>query len=235
MPVRYALYANHLTSDPDDHYGKIQSAGTRDTGAIADLMIARGTKFKKQEILGLIADLSAAMLESLKDGYDVILEGVGSFEVEMSGVFPAPDTSFNPALGHQLLVAANIDETVLRTFRDQAVVEKQATFIPSPAPVVFKDAGSGTSNATITPNNIGELTGSSLKFDPEAVDEGIFFVPSGQASGNRVVTVNYNKPGRLMFLNPHLTPGDYHIEVRARLRGVKELRVGRLKKLLTAV
>lgn len=74
MPIRYALYANDLTSDPDDHYGKVQSAGTRDTEAIADLMIARGTNFKKQEILGLVSDMSAALLESLqKDKGDILL------------------------------------------------------------------------------------------------------------------------------------------------------------------
>ncbi|MGI8922830.1 MAG: DUF4469 domain-containing protein [Fimbriimonadales bacterium] len=88
----------------------------------------------------------------------------------------------------------------------------------------YVDLASGTTNTTVRRGNIGTINGSRLQYNPAAIDEGIFFVPTGaggatQVAGNRV---QKNKPGQLVFLvpaaGPTFLPGTYFLEVRARLR-----------------
>nr|VFJ66723.1 MAG: protein of unknown function (DUF4469) with IG-like fold [Candidatus Kentron sp. DK] len=75
-----------------------------------------------------------------------------------------------------------------------------------------------------------------LKFDPAKADEGIFLVPAETGGGKeaRITQVQKNKPGQLIFLNPpNVKKGDYHLEVRARMRDSGEIRIGRLDAILT--
>jgi len=39
MSISYALFENHLTSDPNDYSARVQSSGSVDLNAIADRMI----------------------------------------------------------------------------------------------------------------------------------------------------------------------------------------------------
>ncbi len=80
---------------------------------------------------------------------------------------------------------------------------------------------------------IGELAGSRLKYDDTQADEGVYFVAT--AGGETKVTiVQKNKPAELVFSIPAtLVPGTYNIEVRARIAGGTELRIGRLDPVLT--
>ena len=107
----------------------------------------------------------------------------------------------------------------------------------SPSLIEYRDLGSGTSNDQVSVGNIGQLSGSRLKFDPAGVGEGLFFV--AQAGGEtKVTTVQKNKPTQLVFLVPELTDGTYHLEVRARMgtgTAARELRTGRLDAVLTVL
>ena len=92
-----------------------------------------------------------------------------------------------------------------------------------------------TTNDTVTVGNIGQLSGSRLKFDPAEADEGLYF--TADAGGETKVTaVQKNKPAHLVFLIPTLAAGTFHLEVRARTgigTSARELRVGRLDAPLT--
>ncbi len=60
--------------------------------------------------------------------------------------------------------------------RVAAKVEKVEAVKPSPNPIEYRDIGSDTTNDTVTVGNIGQLSGSRLKFDPAEADEGLYFV-----------------------------------------------------------
>ena len=95
----------------------------------------------------------------------------------------------------------------------------------------------GTKRRTPPVGNIGQLSGSRLKFDPAEADEGLYFV--ADAGGETEVTVvQKNKPSQLVFLVPAgLAAGTHHLEVRARMgtgTAARELRSGRLDAPLTA-
>ncbi|MCK4341067.1 MAG: DUF4469 domain-containing protein [Phycisphaerae bacterium] len=108
---------------------------------------------------------------------------------------------------------------------------------PSPNPIEYRDIGTDTTNDTVTVGNIGQLSGSRLKFDPAEADEGLYFV--ADAGGEtKVPTVQKNKPSQLVFLVPNLVAGTYHLEVRARMgsgTSARELRIGRLDSTLTVL
>ncbi len=131
------------------------------------------------------------------------------------------------------LSPATIEEAV----RAAATVEKVEAVKPAPNPIEYRDLGADETNDTITPDNIGQLSGSRLKFDPAAADEGLYFV--ADAGGEtKVSTVQKNKPSQLVFLIPPLADGTYHLEVRARMgsgTSARELRIGRLDAMLTVL
>jgi hypothetical protein len=85
----------------------------------------------------------------------------------------------------------------------------------------------------VTPGNIGELTGSRLRYDPAAADEGIFFVPAAGGAETKVDFVQLNKPASQVFMVPALVAGEYKLEVRARVGGAIQFRTGTLAATLT--
>lgn len=233
MAIHYALYPNHLTADPGDFLAQVQSTGTVNLNDLADRVIERGSELKTHQILGLVAELVEVVRLALDDGKNVQIGDLVTLEVKLGGVFQGQDAGFSRAAGHELYVAANVGDPLLKAFRDGAEVQKEATVIPGPEPVSFVDTGSETTNLQITPGNIGEILGTNLKVNEDAEDEGVYFIAVSGGAEVKLPKPSYNKPGRLMFLIPYLPGGDYHVEIRARLPGVKQLRTGRLNQLLT--
>ncbi len=119
-----------------------------------------------------------------------------------------------------------------RIVRAGASVAKQETIKPTPALLEYVDLGSGETNGTITPDNIGTINGHRLKFDPTEPAEGIFFIADDN-SETKATAIQKNKPGQLVFLVPTLASGTYHLEVRAIFGKETQPRTGRLEEELT--
>jgi len=135
---------------------------------------------------------------------------------------------------HSLDVGANPGSRVRKTVRDNGSVVKDEAVKPAPNPIELRDIGSDTTNDQLTPGNIGQLSGSRLKYNPDNPDEGVYFLPVGVGGETKVTTVQKNKPAQVVFLIPAgLVRGQYHLEVRARISGGTELRTGRLDAVLT--
>ncbi len=77
------------------------------------------------------------------------------------------------------------------------------------------------------------MTGNRLKSDPAESDQGFYFV-ADVGGETQVPTVQKNKPSQVVFLVPAvLVGGASNLEVRARIGGGTELRIGRLDPVLT--
>lgn len=99
--------------------------------------------------------------------------------------------------------------------------------------IISFDLGSGETNSTVTPNNIGTINGHRLKFDPSQADEGIFFIAIPTGTELKVTAVQRNKPGQLVFMVPDMPAGGtLNLEVRARSTDGGDLRIGRLDTIL---
>jgi hypothetical protein len=232
MPVRYALYSNHLTDDPNDFMASARTVASADTEQIVERMIERGSTVGRADIVAVIEDAIGATESLLIDGMRVNFAGMVQLYPRIRGVFEGPDDTFDPSR-HRIDVAANVGSRVRRTVRSNASVQKQETVKPAPNPVEFFDVASGSPNDTATPGNIGQLTGNRLGFLAGGDGEGVFFVPTDGGESVRVESIQRNKPSQIVFLVPPLPPGDYRLEVRARTVPDAELRSGTLDAVLT--
>jgi len=235
MPIQYALFENHLTSDPDDYAAQVKTAGSADLEAIADRMIDQGSTTTKADILAVLEDTIKACESYLLDGYRVNFGGLCELFPRISGVFNGITDTYDPSR-HRVDAGANPGSRVRKTVRQNATIEKVETVLPSPAPLEYVDLASGETNGAITTGTIGTINGHRLKFAPGLPDEGIFLIDTATSIATRVTAIQKNKPGQLVFLVPSaaapMTPVE--LEVRARLGdAASELRTGRLDAVLT--
>jgi len=159
------------------------------------------------------------------------------FFPRIKGVFNGPGDTFDPAR-HHIDVGANPGSELREAIRAAARVEKVEAVKPAPNPVEYRDVGSDTTNDSVTVGNIGQLTGSRLKYDDKEADEGIYLIADSDGTTTKVTTLQKNKPSQLVFLVPNVATGAHHMEVRARMgsgTSSRELRVGRLDAVLTVL
>ncbi len=232
MAIKYALFENNLTSDPADFSAIVQIDGSRDLDGLADRIIAQGSTTTRADIMANLEDTIMAIEMSLLDNERVNFGGLVEFFPRVKGVFSGALDSFDSAR-HSVDVGANVGARVRDAVRAKAKTQKVEAIKPQPSPIEYIDIGSGTTNDQITPANIGQLSGSRLKFDTLQADEGVYFVATA-GGATKVATIQKNKPSQLVFLIPAgLLAGTYNIEVRARIAGGTELRIGRLDPVLT--
>lgn len=235
MPIKYALFKNNITADPDDYTAMVQLTDSADGDDLVQDIIDQGTTVRKPDIVAVTAALKLACQRRLEQGQRVNYFGMMDFFPRIKGVFDGPTDSFDSAR-HHVDVGANPGSELRAAVREAAHVEKVESVKPSPNLVEYRDVGSDTTNDQLTPGQIGQLSGNRLKYDPEAADEGIYIIDQSGGAEKKVTSIQKNKPAQLVFLVPTLPEATYHIEVRARMgsgSSTRELRVGRLDAALT--
>jgi DNA-binding domain/Domain of unknown function (DUF4469) with IG-like fold len=233
MPIRYSLFENVLTTDPNDYKAQIQITGSADFEMIAQKIIERGSTVTLPDLLAVFESLQQVCESLVLEGYRVNLGGLVELYPRLRGIFNGVDDSYDPAR-HRLDVAAAPGGRLRQGIRSKGSVEKVVGVKPSPVVLSYIDLATGDSNDSITPSTIGTIRGSRLKYNATQPDEGIFLTPVAGGAGLKVTAVQKNKPSELIFLVPALAPGAYQLEVRARMQNGTELRTGRLDPLLTA-
>ena len=56
MAINYALFENHLTSDPDDYAAQVKITGSAGLEVIAQRMIDQGSTVTKPDILAVLEE-----------------------------------------------------------------------------------------------------------------------------------------------------------------------------------
>lgn len=232
MPINYALFENNVTADPADFMAVVQIAGSWDLAIIADKIVARGSTVGKADVLAVLTDAVSVCEEGVSESNRVNFGGLVQLFPRVKGVFTGATDTFDPAR-HQIDVGANPGSELRDGVRANATVNKVEAIKPSPSPIEYRDVNSDTTNDQVTVGGIGQLTGSRLKYDDTQADEGIYFVATAGGE-TKVTVVQKNKPSQAVFIIPAtLIAGTYNIEVRARVGGGTELRIGRLDPVLT--
>ena len=211
----------------------MQAVDSADLDRIVQRMLERGSTTTSADILAVLEDTIGACESMLLDGMRVNFGSLVELFPRMRGVFTSATDTYDPAR-HSLDVGANPGSRVRKAVRDNATVVKEEAVKPAPNPIEYRDVGSDTTNDQLTPGNIGQLSGSRLKFDAAAADEGLYFLPVALGAETKVDTVQRNKPAQVVFLVPAgLVAGQYRLEARVRISGGTELRSGRLDAVLT--
>jgi len=232
MSIKYALFENHLTTDPNDYAAQVQITDSVELDALAQRVIDQGSTVTKADVLAVLEDVIKATEGYLLDGVRVNFGGLCDLYPRLRGVFNGITDTYDPAR-HQIDVGASPGIRVRSAVRSGASIQKVEALKKLPALLEYFDLASGEINATVTPGTIGTINGHRLKFDAGAADEGVFFIAAdGSAAEFKATAVQKNKPGQLVFLVPTLGASpDYTLEVRARFGS--DLRTGRLSATLT--
>lgn len=229
MSLKFALFENHLTSDPNDYMAVVQNLQSKTQEDVIDLMIGRGSTVTKAEALSVMEEYAASIEQLLKDGFSINTP-LFNLSPSVKGVFYGPEENFNPA---EHSVKINITTgTRLNSIGQQVSVERVEGSSPKPDPKYLYDHGSDTRNEVLTPGNIAQIRGSRLKFDPTDPQQGVYLV-AADSTETKAVTVSRNMPSELDFLVPPLAAGEYKVEIRAILYKGKELKKSNLPQLLT--
>ena len=222
MPIKYALYPNEMTSDPNDQMAQVQQENAYTLDDLIDIMTREGSTVTQVEASSVLEQFFKALLEAIKSGRPIVTS-MFTISVSIRGVFVNIQDRFDNKRHH-----ARLNISPGPRFRD---VLKELTFTkvtankPLPTLLTFKDVSSASSNDTLTSGGVGELLGSRLKINTDDADEGIYFIAE-DGTETKVTTFIRNKPSELIFMIPaNLNAGNYQAVVRAKL-GSKTLKEG---------
>lgn len=231
MSLQYYLVPNHITPDPDDYMAVSISPQTYTIEDVVDRMTREGLTITTAEALANFEQITRTIQELVYEG-NTVNTPLANFSPGMSGVFIGEDDRFDPAR-HNTKINTN-PGVRMRPQNGEIQVEKIEPREHLPVLRNYFDNASETQNDIITPGLGARITGSRLKFDEEDTNQGVFFVNSDDNSEVRVeASMLRNKPGELIFVNPELPAGTYHLEVRSILYNTSEVRSGTLKHELT--
>ena len=210
MAITYYLQPNPITPDPNDQSARIVTGKVLDAESITKLMLRRGTTVTESDILAVLKIFFEVVSDEVADGNNVNLPLV-NIRPSISGVFNSVTDSFD---GARHIKKASLSSGILLTKKmADATVEKTTQLVTAPALIQFLDINTQNTNSIITPNGIGQLVGEELKFNPDNIAEGIYFVAS-DGTANKVTIIASRTEGKLMFSIPALASGNYTLEVR---------------------
>lgn len=226
--VKYSLFLNKLTPDPDDYAARVIDVKTYTLQDIIKIMIRKGKTLTEEEAYGAYMALEKAIMEVVEEGGNVNLSIVNT-NFSIRGVFHSEDEPFTEGK-HSFHINTNPGEVLTEAAKKVKLKRVKAREY-SPDPLKVEDIGSGTTNQLLTPANMACLKGSNLSFNPEDAEEG-FYLINDKNQETKITSIARNKPSEVVFLVPHgLKPGIYALEVRN--RGYSELISARLKHSLT--
>jgi len=235
MSIRYALFANRLTSGVDDYSAHVQEERTVGLEELVERFVEPGSYLKRGDALVMMHELLLVCQSLLAQGYRVDLGGIVQLHTSIKGTFDGPNDGFDESR-HRVDVDASPGARLRKGVCDAAKVQKVEAILPAPVLVAFDDVRHKGEEGVVSCGGIGAVRGRRLKYDATKDDEGIYFVSPSGGVEVKVTLVQMNKPSELVFQNPEslVVGATYHIEVRARMNGGTELRTGRLDTVLTA-
>jgi hypothetical protein len=171
MQIKFALYENHLTQDPDDFMALVQDAPVATEKEIIAEMVREGSSISTAQALAVIEEYQQALVRLGQRGYK-IMTAIEVIEPSISGVFMRDE----PFDRNKHLINTNMRPGPRLTGLYAATtVERVEPNVIAPTLHEFIDAPSDSSNAQLTPGGAGSLRGHRLKFNVRNSDEGIFF------------------------------------------------------------
>jgi len=223
--IKYSLFENHLTPDPDDQLAVVQPISTKSMEDVVDQMISRGSTVTKAEALSVMEEFAVALIQLIKDGHNVVTP-LFNVSISIRGTFVDASDAFDSSR-HTMKVRI-LPGRRLKEVMSKVKVEKVQGMKPLPVLQSFRDVTSKTESDILTPGGIGHIVGSALKFDAADANQGVFFTALNGAI-TKVETVADATPSKIIFVIPAtLTAGEYSLSVRTLLLNTKDIREGYL-------
>jgi len=230
--IRYSLTKDRMNPGKGGYIAKVKQWEPTGIDDILDYMVAEGT--------GLTRPQALAYFEKLIQTFEhfILMRGnvntpLCRIQPTISGVFRDKADQFDPKR-HRLHLRME-PGIRLRDLISEIIVEKENRPEHVPSPELFIDSASETENTIATPQGIASLKGYDLKFDPNDLRQGIFFVPETGSANIRVNFYASIRSTEVHFLIPALSPGKYTLVLQTIMRRHKTVRGGALQHLITVV
>jgi hypothetical protein len=230
MKIHYYLLDNPITPDPNDRRAQISGYETVSEKDIFDYITRKGSAITTAEVKANYEEIIGAIEFFLRQGYCISTEFIIIIPF-ISGVFRDDDDKFENGR-HRIKFSARLGRRYNST-ADDVKVEKIAPPSNRPLPVSFEDISSSTINDNVTPGGVASLTGIRLKFNQADPQQGIFLIGSTKTV-YRAERILSHTGKKIIFRLPAGLPSDeYTLEVRALLKGNKDVKAGALADKLT--
>ncbi|WOO41347.1 DNA-binding domain-containing protein [Rubellicoccus peritrichatus] len=225
MAIKYAIYNNPLTEDTSDFYAVTKTNASKDFDGVVRQMMIQGSTITEADVRAVLHEAIRAIQNLLVDGQRVNFGGLVQIWPGVTGKFNDQTDSYDEER-HDLTLHAKVDRSLIDSVRQEAVLEKNETGVPSPKVLQFKNVNTGETNDTLTIGGIGQLIGARLGFNENQADEGVFFIDAATQAETKVTIMQKNVAKDLVFLIPDtLTAATtYDVEVRTRVAGGQTLR-----------
>ncbi|TAJ12555.1 DUF4469 domain-containing protein [Marinilabiliaceae bacterium JC017] len=220
MELKYALYPNPLTLDPNDCRAIIQNRKIITWDELIKRKTSRGLTLTDTEVKSVMNEESHAIIEFLLDGYTIVTPLV-TIKPTIRGKFNDSDDTFDPER-HSIEFNAKLGKDLKLDTSNMKVQKVKAT-IKSPMILEVEDHFSETQNERITPNGTLNIRGVDLKLNTSAEDEGLYFKFDGTTQKAEKYFSNTNSSLLIKVPNILAEGSSCTLEVRKRYKDNKQL------------
>jgi len=211
--MKYLLYSNHITPNPDDCIARVTQQETVSYEELIKMATRRGLTLTDTELTSAINELTYTIIDVLSSG-KAVETPFARYRPSISGIFLNKDDVFD-ASRHAIKINCTIGKSI-KIDPTSIPLEKVKYVSSSPFIERILDYSSQEENSTIQPGGAAEISGEMLKIDMEDNEQGLFFVQNGTAT--KVTIIMRNLPSDLIFNIPTaLAPGEYKLEIRNKI------------------
>lgn len=202
------LYDNAITEVKGDYVAKPVITGTLHNSEIADRIVAKRTEYRKETIVNILDLADQEKANAIVEGKSVV-DGVGQYQVNVSGSFDGEKAPFNPAV-HKLGVSYTPGKLLRDTLKNIVVETRPAVTGPIINDIV--DTTTGEKNLLLTSSGPAVITGTNIKVMGDAPTVGIYLTPA-EGEAKKVTLLIHNNPSQVTFMLPTLADGEYKLSL----------------------
>ena len=221
--LHYYLYENPFTpDDPESRLARPVDVTLNSREDLIDEITAPGSILKPTETNAVIDRYWQCIIEYLREGEAYADEYIRT-RFGISGRFQDDDDQFDPDR-HEVLIKLVPKGTVTGIAGDISLRKLDKGGV-GPEIEEVNDWASDTSDNILTPGDVLEVTGNSLKIYDNHEEEGVFLVHQSGGGEKEAVQIHINEPKTLTLRIPEELPtGTYRLEVRNTPRNGNQLR-----------
>ncbi len=217
MSIKYRIEENNLK--PGAFYARVLRGDMVNLDQMIPNVVAK-TALTGHDLKFALSALIEEVAAALAAGNTVVIDGLVTLYVSLSGSFDTPDQVITRETA-QLNIVAQGEKTLKTAVTGQATYDREIGEIKRPIIQSFLDVATKTYDR-YTPGSIVRLEGDNLKFDPERADEGVFVHDGAVETRLTVYSVAGNRQTDTLI--PGDVSGALTITVRTRYTENGELR-----------
>ena len=229
--VKYALKENRLGKDTKGCLAVVSALGVATLEEIIGHMVSEGTGLTRPQAMAYFEKLTQSVEYFIGLGFTVSTP-LFRVRTSISGTFGNQHDTFDAAR-HQINVKTISGIRLGKLEKRLAAVKTKFNRL-FPFPEILTDAKTEMENSIITSGGIAVLRGSLLKFDPQDIQQGIFFIAVDN-SADEIRAVNYTtiRSHEINFQIPALEPKDYFLAVKSSYYSWTTVRKGEIDCILS--